>query len=305
MTGTLLIDAVDVYNEYKTFVTNGGYNGLIEFPDLKDVEKNDWPEEDGIEVDLSDPKLASREFAISLAFTGTQEQFFDFVKFITTGAVHEWNFINIGRTYNLRYVSSSDISNVGGLRMVNFRFADDYPLEGYTYIAPESSIPLQGEDYELDTTPFINYGINILDGTLSEIEKIPTAKVNLLRTNMAMNGAAYFGDYVTFHEKFVKIKCLMQAANLAQLWQNWDALLYNLSKPGVRTIYSPATEKEYPCYYTKCKVSQFEPEGKIWLAFELEVVFMSMVIEGEEVVLASEDEQIIVTEDDEYAIDMS
>lgn len=305
MTGKLIIDGVDIYATYNAFITEGGYENLIEFPELKDVEKNDWPEEDGIEVDLSDPKLATKEFNISMAFTGGADKMHDFIKFITTGANHVWNFTQIGRTYTLRYLSSSDITNVGGLRTKTIKLADDKPLDGYSYVAPSSSYPVRTEDYELDDTELSNYGISILEGTLSELEKVPSTKINLLRTNNKMDGSVYDGDYVRFQEKEGKLNCLMRADSLSDLWRNWDALLYNLSKPGVRTVYTPNANKEYPCYYNKCKVNNFSASGKIWIDFEISLTFMAMIVEGEELVLESEHEYIIITEDGQFAIDMS
>lgn len=305
MTGKLIIEGTDIFATYSGFVTHGGYEGLVEFPDLKDVEINDWHEQDGIEVDLSSPKLATREFALNMGFNGGQSKFFDFIKYITTGAVHAWNFADIGRTYNLRYVSSSTITNVGGLRMVSLKLADDTPLPGYTYLAPVSTYNVRTEDYELDGLALSNYGVSILDGTLSEIENVPSAKINLLRTNNMTSGSDYDSDFVTFKEKQVRIKCLMRAATLTELWRNWDALLFNLSKPNVRTLYTPIREKEYPCYYNKCKVNNFAATGKLWLDFELTMTFMAMIIEGEELVLETEDEFIVITEDGQFAIDMS
>ena len=57
MTETIYIDDIDIYARYGVVITSGGYDGLLAFPALKDPEANDWPEEDGVEVDLSDPKL--------------------------------------------------------------------------------------------------------------------------------------------------------------------------------------------------------------------------------------------------------
>ena len=59
------IDGISICNRFGVWVTKGGYNGLLAFPAMKEPESNDWPEEDGIEVDLSDPKLEPKEAAVS------------------------------------------------------------------------------------------------------------------------------------------------------------------------------------------------------------------------------------------------
>ena len=45
--------------------------------------------------------------------------------------------------------------------------------------------------------------------------------------------------------------------------------------------------------------------GKIWWVFDLTLVFTSFRVEGEEYLLASEDDMLIITEDGESAIDLS
>ena len=68
MNNNLYIDDLNVLGRFGCRVTRGGYNDLLAFPAMKEPEKNDWPEEDGIEVDLSDPKLQPRERLPSLSF---------------------------------------------------------------------------------------------------------------------------------------------------------------------------------------------------------------------------------------------
>ena len=70
MKGRLYIDGKDAYSEYGVFVTEGGYNGVVAYPPLKSVKSNDWQEMDGIEVDLSAPKLDTRQFPMDFAFSG-------------------------------------------------------------------------------------------------------------------------------------------------------------------------------------------------------------------------------------------
>lgn len=65
------IDGISICNRFGVWVTKGGYNGLLAFPAMKEPESNDWPEEDGIEVDLSDPKLEPKEATISFLSTRT------------------------------------------------------------------------------------------------------------------------------------------------------------------------------------------------------------------------------------------
>ena len=69
--GKLYIDNKDAFIHYGVFIQETGYNGVLSYPPLKAPEvSNDWAEYDGIEVDLSDPKLDLKEFEISLPLLG-------------------------------------------------------------------------------------------------------------------------------------------------------------------------------------------------------------------------------------------
>lgn len=298
------IDGKDAFTEFGVFVVAGGYNELVAFPSLKTVKSNEWQEEDGIEPDLSDPVLDTKEFAMKFALTGESYRFGGFIELLSDKAYHAFHFKEIGRTYRLRLVSHSNMDTAVQLGLITLRLADDFPLNGYNYVAPASTISAR-EDYELDDVKFTDYGVRVLAGSLDEIEKSPAVKPNLLRNIGSQKGAIYDGAAVTFKTKDVKINCLMRAASLADLWKNCDALLYDLTRPNERTLYVEATGNEYPCHYKSCSVSDFCATDKIWLTFSITLVFTSFRVEDEEYLLASEDDVLIITEDDEYAINLS
>ena len=96
----------------------------------------------------------------------------------------------------------------------------------------------------------------------------------------------------------------MRAKNLTEFWRNYNALLFDLVRPGERSLYADSTGYEYPCYYKSCSVTEFYPTGKIWFKFDLTLVFTSFRIEDDEYLLASESGEWIMTEDGEFAIDL-
>lgn len=304
MNGKLFINGTDIFQTYKGFVVENGHSELIEYPAMKNIETNNWHEENGIEVDLSDPKLDSKSFSLNMAFVGTRQQFYDFISFITVTAYNTWNFAEISRSYNLRLVNNNSFQKEQDLRVVKFTLANDAPLSGYSYIAPSGGFNTYVADYELDAVQLSQYGVQVLKGALAELEKVPTVKTNLLRTNSKMAGSVYDGGYVKFKEKEATINCLMRASDLGVLWRNWDALLYDLSKPNIRTFHSVERNEEFPCYYKNSKVEEFSPLGEPWVKFKITLIFIFIVLEGEEWVLSSENDYIIITEDGEFAIDM-
>lgn len=303
MTGRFYIDGKDVYTEYGVYVQEKGYNELVAFPPLKSVTSNDWQEEDGIEPDLSEPMLNTKEFSFKIVLTGMDYRWGGLIEKLSDKAYHTFDFKEIGRSYRLRLVSNPNTDLAMTLGFITLKLADDFPLDGYDYVEPESGIETYG-DYELDSRPFTDYGIRILEGTLDEIQKSPNVKTNLLRNINTQNGALYDGEKVTYKTKDVKVNCLLRADTLDEFWRNYNALLYDLVRPEQRTLYVDETGYEYPCYYKSCSVSEFYASEKIWLKFTLTLCFISFRLEDDEYVLATEAREIIVTEDGEFAIDL-
>ena len=302
MTGRFYIDGKDVYSEYGVYVQEAGYNELVAFPELKAVTGNDWQEEDGIEPDLSEPRLNTKEFSLKIVLSGIDYRWNGFIELLSDKAYHTFDFKEIGRTYRLRLVSNPNTDLATMLGFITLKLADDFPLDGYTYVEPDSSVPTY-RDYELDGRPFTDYGVRVLEGTLDEVQKSPNVKTGLLRNISILNGAIYDGETVTYKTKDVKVNCLMRAATLDELWRNYDALLYDLVRPEQRMLFVNDMGYEYPSNNKKCSVSEFYASAG-WLKFTITLCFISFRLVDDEFVLAAENGDIIVTDDGENAIDL-
>lgn len=304
MTGRLYIDGHDAYLQWGVYVVLGGWNDAIAYAPLKTVEYNDWQEEDGIEADLSDPKLNTKEISLNFAYAGLYSRFIEFVNLLADGAYHEFNCVHIRRQFTLRMTQMPNLDHAATLGFVSIKFSNDFPLKGYSYREPSSSVT-RAEDYLIDGVPFTDYGCRILKGSLSEVMKSAAVKPNLLRNIATQPGAIYDGAVVTFKSKDVKLNCLMRADTLDELWRNYDALLFDLIRPDERLLEVSELEQTFPCFYKSASVSEFYPDDKIWLAFTITLTFThSFRLEGDDYVLASEDGIIIFTEDGENAIEM-
>ena len=304
MKGRLYIDGNDAYTEYGVYVVKGGWNELIAHPPLKSVESNDWQEMDGIEADLSAPMLDTREIQLKVAFAGLDNRFFTLLELLSDESFHVFECAYIKRTYRLRLVSQPNLAAAKVIGTATLKFADDFPLWGYTYKKPASNVAAY-DDYTFDGVNFTTYGVRVLKGTLDEVMKTPTVKTNLLRNISTQAGALYDGKNVSYKSKDVKINCLMRADTLEELWRNYDALLYDLIRPNERKLWVDELGQEFLFYYKSCQVTEFYPTDKIWLQFTLTVTFTAVLRIGDgDVVLASEDKIIIFTQDDENAIDV-
>lgn len=305
MTGRLYIDGKDAYKQWGVFVVSGGWNELLAYPALKTVDSNDWQEEDGIEADLDNPRLNTKEASLKIAYSGLFSRFIEFVTLLADRGYHDFNCVSIGRRFTLRLTQMPNLDAYKSLGFITLKLANDFPLRDYTYQAPESSI-FSSDDYLIDGKAFTDYGCRILQGSLSEIMKTADVKTSLIRNINILPGAEYDDDAkITFKSKDVKLKCLMRAATLAELWRNYDALLYDLIRPEERMLEVSELEQTFPCYYKSANVSQFFPDDKIWLEFTLTLTFThSFRLQGDDFVLASEDGIIIFTEDGESAVDI-
>lgn len=273
MTGRLYIDGKDAYKQWGVFVVSGGWNEMLAYPALKTIDSNDWQEEDGIEADLDNPRLNTQEASLKIAYSGLFSRFIEFVNLLADRGYHDFNCASIGRRFTLRLTQMPNLDVYKSLGFITLKLANDFPLRDYTYQAPESSI-FSSDDYLIDGKAFTDYGCRILQGSLSEIMKTANVKTSLIRNINILPGAEYDDDAkITFQSKDVKLKCLMRAATLAELWRNYDALLYDLIRPEERMLEVSELEQTFPCYYKSASVSQFFPDGKIWLEFTLTLTF--------------------------------
>lgn len=272
MIGRLYIDNRDMYAEFGIYVEFGGWNELLSMPPLKSVEYNDWHEFDGLEMDLSEPKLDSRDISIKFIILDVDGKYQQFVNFISQAGYREFRIASINRNYTLRYVSVSSFSNKENLGFISVKFANDFPLKDYQYQAPISTITAR-DTFKIDGKKLSDYNTYILAGMLDEIRKQAEVKSNLTIKIQSQHGATYDVGAVTFKYKDVKIHCLITADTLDVLWRNYDALLYDLTRPNERTLTVKALNQEYKFCYKSCQVTEFYPTDN-WLKFTLTLTFI-------------------------------
>lgn len=280
MTGRLYIDGKDIYTNFGLCVAEGGNNDIVAFPPLKAVKSNDWQEEDGIEADLSSPVLNTRDISIKFVVWGSNKDGLGaLIDLLSDKAYHTFYSATLRRKFRLRLVSHPNLEWATRLGFTTLKFADDFPLDGYTYQPPVSSIAPYG-DYSLDDKRLTDYGVRVLQGSLASIDKSPEVKKNLLRNIGTQSGAIYDDARVTYKSKEVTINCLMRADSIEEFWRNHDALLYDLVRPDERRLFVDARGVEYPCHYKSCKTTEFYNDGEVWWKFSLTLVFTRYRLKG-------------------------
>ncbi|WP_195584798.1 hypothetical protein [Parabacteroides goldsteinii] len=298
------IDGISICNRFGVWVTKGGYKDLLTFPALVDPDTNDWPEEDGIEVDLSKPKIQPKDITISFLASNRAMNVIDFVAFLSQPGYHTLRVPILNREWRLRlstYPTNKVYPNACGFSL---KFIEDTPAYS-TYIPlPDPGVIIHDSGYELDGIPFSDYGV-VVDRAKDELLKAPAVKKNLTRKVITHNGQQYDVDHLVFSSKESTFKCYFKAASIERFWQCYDAFFGVLIQPDERLLYVDSLRETYPCYYKKSSGFKIlSLRGPVIMEFNLTLVFTVFRIQEMEYLLASEDGRFIMTEDGEHLIDM-
>lgn len=273
--GRLFFGGEDVREYTYACTAFGGFDELIAFPPLKTPPANDWHEERGFDPDLSAPVLDTREVTLRLSATDTDDYEYTLRTLAETPVV-DVRAPSIGRSWSLRFIAPTDSAHSSTFGL---KFADDTPMQGYTYQSPNAEKEREWilstsrrDDFVITESPkrsFADYGARVLGDVVDEMERRNEVKTGLLRKFSTKPGAFYDKEAM-FCEKGGdrQVRLLMRADTLAELWRNYDALLFDLIRPGARRY------KKAPFYYSSCRVDKFIPdEPRPWLQFTLTLTF--------------------------------
>ena len=303
MTDNIYIDDINLRGRFGCWVTKGGYNGLLAYPAMKEPETNDWPEEDGIEVDLSDPKLEPKEATISF-LSDTNGGATDPIAYLSEPGYHTVRIPSLGREWQLR-LSSHPANKVYPLATsFSLKFVEDNPVRPASEGLPSPGVWMSESRYKLDDVPLAGYGV-VVDESRNALLKAPTVKMNLSREIMTEDGRIYDADHLVYQKKEVTFKCHLKAARIADFWQCYDSFLSALIQPGERQLYVEEIGKAYPCYYKSASAWKLLTLcGPVVAQFDLTLVFTSFRLYETDYFLATEAGAFILTEDGSYYINM-
>ena len=303
MTGKLFIDGLDAYTQYGVSLAKGAYEVIVCHPPLKDVEVNEWHEYDGIEADLSSPKLDSRTLSIPFVCNDWYETGAMY-ELLADGAFHTFLFTELALTLSLRLVAQNSVKTLKWLQMFTLNFADDFPLNGFVYSEPIESDFIDG--YVLDEKDFGSFGIRVQNGTLEEVYRLPAVKENKLVNIKSNDGVIYDGQAVKFKAKDVKLSLLMRSVDIGTFWKNYNAFLFMLVLPNERNLYVSDTEESFACYYKESEVTEMHilSNGRIWCKFSVTLVFTSFRLGTFDILLAEQQGGLITDQSSENFINL-
>lgn len=303
MTGAFYIDGIDIYTRYGVVITDGGYNDLLCFPAMKEPDSNDWPEEDGIEVDLDAPMLEAKE--VTVAFSCNHADIMNFIYMVSRPGYRTLRITELGKEWRLRLLTQTACKDYSRAVTFSLKFSDDFPGRSEKYTpASGSGLVLPVSEYKLDGVPFSKYGIEVIGGW-DDLLKAPTVKKNLTRSFSASDGQLYDADHLVFNSKETVLKCCLSAVSVGKFWECYTAFFNDLIQPDERLLYWKYVDEQYPCYYKKSSGFQVESlSNPFVVTFNLTLVFTVFRINNVEYYLTSEDDFLIITEDG-YLIDLN
>ena len=73
MTGEVTIDTIDIWTTFGAFLLTGSYDGLMRPSKRKASLSNNWPEQNGLEIDLTTPSFESKEADLIFILSASSE----------------------------------------------------------------------------------------------------------------------------------------------------------------------------------------------------------------------------------------
>jgi len=124
MTGEVTIDSVDIWTTYGAFLLKGSYDSLMRPPKRKVSLSNNWPEQNGLEIDLTLPRYESKEVELSFILSaGNEAQWWTrynafFAALMATGErslfVHE-----LEKTFLVYYIETTSYEQLTTIKAVS------------------------------------------------------------------------------------------------------------------------------------------------------------------------------------------
>lgn len=260
MTGACTIDSVDI-STLGMFITKGGDNGFILFPEQKEPDSNDWPEEDGLEVDNDKPVFNARKFTVQYCCTGNetnlQHRINTFYQLHYQPGTREIYIREFGTTFQLRFVGISNYQQKHGYTVTgdNHAFIDvDYVMDDPVQIFSSSVIvPINprpiATHVKINATDLAEFGVIVRDIYPTAMQRKLKAPL-LISSKYTTGQVADVNSIPAKQQAEVTIKCTMTANNVMSFWVNYNALWANVSA-GKVTLGLTALQHNYNCWYKK------------------------------------------------------
>lgn len=243
MTGSCIIDGMDI-NDFGMFILKGGDNDFLPFPERKKPAQNDWFEEGGLDVDLTEVYFKEKKLNVKFhikADAGAEfkSRLNNFHSLISAPGYRSLYSREFNKTFSLRYISCPEYNHAGGLFKTGTKrgdltveFSMDDPLQLFTN--PELLVPIgSGNNQQVSVNGYdlSRFGI-IVTGCYDTVLKPNAVKTPLVRNIERRTGLiASTPIKSSYQAKQLQIDCTMIAPSRDDFYYNYEALFNNLTLP--------------------------------------------------------------------------
>lgn len=261
MIGACTIDGTDIAT-LGMFIVKGGDTDFLSFPERKEPLTNDWFEEDGLDVDLSEvffeAKKVSVKYYISAAnATAFKQQLTAFETLHYQTGYRQIYIREFDKTFSLRFKEISDYKHSGGYVKSGKKFGFitvDYMMDDPLQVYNANLVPVSNRAHlaqvKLNGYDFSKFGIVIQDAYSSTL-RLRSPKLGLILAFERRTGLLSDMAYVPAKAgRQITIACTMLADTLAEFYSNYNALFNQLTKAGAIELELPTTEV-INCYYKR------------------------------------------------------
>lgn len=127
-----IMDGQDLWTAYGVFVEQGS-NSFLKFPERKESISNNWPDQQGLDIDTATPFFRERNIVLNCGIIADSENDFwtkyhGFLNHLMQPGLRVLSVIELGRAYRVIYQKCSDFSRFTRIKTVN-KIAAKFVLE--------------------------------------------------------------------------------------------------------------------------------------------------------------------------------
>ena len=268
----IIIDGDNLREEYGVHLCKGSVANFISLPQFKDMDSDDWAEEDYLDVDTSWQVFARKEFDLTIA--GGRSDVLHW-----SGA-DSYAYMSLGITntpvalQKCVILGTTGYSSVNGLHIATVRFAsDDDPYELLDEHSYAGFQPLSFDDgWSFERLgSLVNFGaigVRVLRGTEDSYIRRPAAKPPLERDVSIVAGVIRDSRNETpsYQSSTLAINCLLSAGDsYSDFWDRYLHFLYMCTGSNVVIVHN-GNRGRY--LYSGMRVTEYLPSEPVpWLKF--------------------------------------
>jgi len=315
MTGSVIIDGIDIYNTYNATLMRGGDVDLLYWPARKEPDVVSYFEESGYDIDLEDLALESKDvtmlFYLKANSSSELLRIIDsFYARLLAPGYRSIYLRELDKSFELRYLSTNNYAQRGPLSQsgaksakLEVSFANDFPEQMYvsTFTSPLST-SLNSTYVEINDIDLSFYSLVVKDVYTTALALPPIKPPLVLESDYSSGRYADSFSAPTLEPFDIVISVAARSYNVNQFYNNMSALFAELTSDTLIDLTLSAANKTYKCYYVQMqnveKKHSFNPS--VHLTFD--IVLKSVSYDLLSYLLGSEQQQAIITEDNKLII---